>query len=291
MPKLYGYARASTREQVDTLAIQEEGIKRYLEYRYGTGKQAGPDAVTFGGQFTDRGVSGDVPISHRPEGLKMMASLERGDIIVATKLDRAFRNLRDLVQTVYLLEERGISLVLLDLNIDTATTTGKLMLHLLGAVAEFERSRLRERCVEALAQRRKRKNHSPNGCLPPYGFTRTGPKGRRCLRSYPLQRQLGSLIVKLVDEELMTFEAVYFHLLKHRIRFRKVNRRRTEVSQQQVIDFYHGEKNLQAKEKASREQWEARAKARQGKGQQAQVQPAPDPKGSQEEPDEQPNLE
>lgn len=76
------------------------------------------------------------------------------DVLVVTKLDRLARSMRDLLDIVAQIEAKGASLRILAMNLDTTTATGKLMLNMLGSVAEFERSMMLERQREGIAKAR-----------------------------------------------------------------------------------------------------------------------------------------
>ena len=75
-----------------------------------------------------------------------------GDVIVVTKLDRLARSMANLLDIVTRIEAKGGSLLILAMNLDTTTATGKLMLNVLGSVAEFERSMMLERQREGIAK-------------------------------------------------------------------------------------------------------------------------------------------
>ena len=91
------------------------------------------------------------------EGLtKVLAYARRGDTVVVWKLDRLGWSLRHLIETVTLLERRGIGFRSLQESIDTTTAGGKLVFHLFGALAEFERDLIRERTNAGLAAARAR---------------------------------------------------------------------------------------------------------------------------------------
>tara|TARA_R110002012_G_scaffold306515_1_gene511284 strand:- start:151 stop:552 length:402 start_codon:yes stop_codon:yes gene_type:complete len=75
-----------------------------------------------------------------------------GDILVVTKLDRLARSVRNLGEIVEELEGKGVGLRVLDLGLDTTNATGKLMLNVLGAVAQFEREMMLERQREGIAR-------------------------------------------------------------------------------------------------------------------------------------------
>lgn len=87
----------------------------------------------------------------RPELKKLLDFAREGDTIYIHSLDRVARNTKDLLTLVDDLEARGIHLVSNKENIDTSTATGKLMLTMIGAIAEFERSNLLERQREGIA--------------------------------------------------------------------------------------------------------------------------------------------
>lgn len=88
----------------------------------------------------------------RPELEKALEWVREGDILVVTKLDRLARSVADLVTIMARLREKGVELRILTMNLDTATPTGKLMLNLLGSIAEFERELMLERQREGIAK-------------------------------------------------------------------------------------------------------------------------------------------
>lgn len=83
--------------------------------------------------------------SDRPELQRLMAAVTRGDSISVCKLDRLARSTQHLLVLVEQLNARGVALRILNFGMDTSTTTGKMMLTILGAVAEFERNMMLER--------------------------------------------------------------------------------------------------------------------------------------------------
>ncbi len=82
----------------------------------------------------------------------MVINIREGDTLVITKIDRLARSARDLHNLVYELEEKGISLMVLDQNIDTRTSTGKAFLGMLATFAEFETNIRKERQLEGIAK-------------------------------------------------------------------------------------------------------------------------------------------
>lgn len=132
---LIGYARVSTQDQ--NLALQDDALKK-----------AGCKKV-----FRDM-ASG---VKENRKGLlEAIEYARKGDCIVVWKLDRLGRSLRQLLETVRTLEEAGIGLKSLQERIDTTTSGGKLIFHLFGALAEFERDLIRERTRAGLAAARAR---------------------------------------------------------------------------------------------------------------------------------------
>jgi len=134
----FGYARVSTIEQNEDL--QQDALDR-----------AGCDRV-----FVDK-ASGK--LEHRPALDDMLAHLRAGDTVVVWRLDRLGRSLRHLIDVVSELDRRGISLRSLTESIDTSTPGGKLVFHVFGALAEFERDLIRERTQAGLAAARARGRH------------------------------------------------------------------------------------------------------------------------------------
>jgi DNA invertase Pin-like site-specific DNA recombinase len=87
--------------------------------------------------------------------LQLDAALEfvrEGDVLVVTKLDRLARSVRDLMTIIHQLERKQVGLRILNLGMDTQTTTGKLMLTILGGIAQFEREMMLERQREGVAK-------------------------------------------------------------------------------------------------------------------------------------------
>jgi DNA invertase Pin-like site-specific DNA recombinase len=127
-----GYARTSTLEQVAGFEAQ----KRELE-------AAGCTKV-----FAEQVSS----VAERGQLEAAIDYLREGDALVVTKLDRLARSVRDLLDIIVRVEERGAGLRILNMNLDTGTATGKLMLNVLGSVAEFERAMMLERQREGIAK-------------------------------------------------------------------------------------------------------------------------------------------
>ena len=130
-----GYARVSTDEQ--NFDLQLSALQR------ADCKQIFTDKVT--GTKAERKGLNDA-LSH----------LREGDTLVVWRLDRLGRSLRHLIDTVTTLQERGIEFKSLTESIDTTTSGGKLVFHIFGALAEFEREIIRERTRAGMEAARSR---------------------------------------------------------------------------------------------------------------------------------------
>jgi DNA invertase Pin-like site-specific DNA recombinase len=136
------YARVSTNDQTADNQLLE--LRRYAEVRGWTAKE-----------YVDQGISGVKESRPALDTLISDARRRRFDVLVVWRLDRLGRNLRHLILTLDELTALGVSFVSLGKGIDTSTPAGRLQLHILGAIAEFERARIAER-VKAGVDRARR---------------------------------------------------------------------------------------------------------------------------------------
>jgi putative DNA-invertase from lambdoid prophage Rac len=147
---VYGYCRVSTLRQAnegESLDVQRRQIEGY-------GLMHG---LTIDGVMVEEGVSGSVPVEERPVGGQLFAKLERGDLVVAAKLDRLFRSALDALKVVESLKSKGVKLHLLDLGGDiSGNGLSKLFLTIAAAFAEAERDRIRERISQVKADQKAR---------------------------------------------------------------------------------------------------------------------------------------
>ena len=105
--------------------------------------------------LVEEGVSGSIPVEERPVGGALFARLQKGDIVIAAKLDRLFRSALDALKVVESLKTRGVKLHLLDLGGDIAGNgLSKLFLTIAAAFAEAERDRIRERIGQVKADQK-----------------------------------------------------------------------------------------------------------------------------------------
>lgn len=132
---LIGYARVSTHDQhldQQVTALSLAGCDRLFEEK-ATGTKA-----------------------DRPELTRAIDYARDGDVLVVWRLDRLGRSLKHLVETVNDLDERGIGFRSIHENIDTTTSTGRLIFHIFAALAEFERDLIVDRTKAGLAAAKER---------------------------------------------------------------------------------------------------------------------------------------
>ncbi|API74112.1 recombinase family protein [Ralstonia pseudosolanacearum] len=127
----YGYARVSTQEQethAQTDALAKAGVGFIFSEKRSGGTTAG-----------------------RPELEKLLRMLKPGDTVVVYKLDRIARSLKDLLRIIERIEEKGAQFRSLTESLDTTTPAGRMLFHMVGAFAEFERELIRERTRAGMA--------------------------------------------------------------------------------------------------------------------------------------------
>jgi DNA invertase Pin-like site-specific DNA recombinase len=127
---IVGYARTSTTEQVAGLEAQGRDLR----------------AAGVARLFSEQTSS----VGERAQFDAALDYLREGDVLVVTKIDRLARSVADLCTIVSKIERKGASLRILAMNLDTASPTGKLMLNVLGSIAQFEREVMLERQREGI---------------------------------------------------------------------------------------------------------------------------------------------
>lgn len=126
-----GYARVSTEEQDLTAQLgqlQAVGVDKLFQEKASGVKQ------------------------NRPQLAALLDYVREGDQVVCCKLDRIARSTRHLLEIVDVLEGKGVAFRVLNINLDTSTPTGKLMLSMLAAIGQFEREMMLERQKEGIEQ-------------------------------------------------------------------------------------------------------------------------------------------
>lgn len=132
---LIGYARVSTQDQ--TLDLQKDALQKIGCTRIFTETASGS-------------------LAERPGLTEALQFLRSGDALVVWRLDRLGRSLQHLLETIASLQQREIGFKSVTENIDTTTPGGKLIFHVFGALAEFERDLIRERTQAGLVAARAR---------------------------------------------------------------------------------------------------------------------------------------
>jgi len=161
--KVYIYTRVSTMMQVDgfSLDAQKEEIMRYVQYKN----------MHVVGEYTDEGKSGK-NIQGRPGFQQMIDDIvDRKDgisFVICFKLSRFGRNTADILNSLKLMKRYGVHLICVKENIDSSLDSGKMMISILGAMAEIERDNI---SVQTMAGRREKARQGGwNGAKPPYGY-------------------------------------------------------------------------------------------------------------------------
>jgi DNA invertase Pin-like site-specific DNA recombinase len=179
---LVGYARTSTVEQAAGLEAQERDLK----------------AIGVEKLFSEQVSS----VAERGQLDVALDYVRERDVLVVTKLDRLARSIRDLCAIVDRLEAKGVSLRILGMGLDTATANGRLMLNVLGSVAQFEREVMLERQKEGIAKAKaqgKFKGRAPTArrkaeevrALAAAGMTRQAIAGKLGVSERSVYRVLG----------------------------------------------------------------------------------------------------
>lgn len=139
---VFAYSRVSTIKQAEegiSIEVQEDQIKNYA-------KQQGQTVDSW---IRDKGVSGSIQLQDREQGSRLFQEAKSGDDVICAKLDRMFRSARDALNVLETFRSKGISLHFIDLGGDVGNGIGQLVFTILSAVAEQERTRIRERISEA----------------------------------------------------------------------------------------------------------------------------------------------
>jgi site-specific DNA recombinase len=160
----YGYVRVSTEDQAREGVSLEAQIERIRAFAVATGRELAEIV-------SDAGLS--AKSLERPGLAKVLAGVETREVgaVIVLKLDRLTRSVRDLADLLEMFEEAGTALVSCQESLDTGTASGRLMLHLLASVSQWEREAISERTAFALGH--KRRSGKAYGRVP-FGFRRQG---------------------------------------------------------------------------------------------------------------------
>ena len=141
---IYGYVRVSTLQQANEGESLDTQLRQIQSYSVLKGYD-----IPLENYITERGVSGSLEFERRPEGGKLFEQLTSGDVLIFSKLDRAFRNTRNALNTLHELKQRGVSVHFIDLGGDvTNDGIGSVIFTILSAFATFERERIATRIRE-----------------------------------------------------------------------------------------------------------------------------------------------
>lgn len=161
MVTVYGYNRVSHLDSVNSgrsshdtqglsLGTQEDTIRRKFDEL----KLDDPD-LQWGGIFTDPAVSAyKTPFAKRPAGGRLLLKVQPGDIIIFARFDRAFRSMMDCFRMIERWEKEKVRIVFCDQSWDTKTASGRFMMSIFAALAEFYSANISERTKEGLARKR-----------------------------------------------------------------------------------------------------------------------------------------
>jgi DNA invertase Pin-like site-specific DNA recombinase len=178
----YGYCRASTGKQDLTFEVQRRAIERHYE-----AKLKG-DGYVWGGFYEDKATSGGTPFTEREKGRELWVVAQPEDAIIWSKMDRAFRSVRDGANTLHLLKQKGIAVHSLDIGLDTSSALGDFVCHLLMLLGELERSWVSTRTREAMAAKKALGQPISNSI--PAGYRAYGTKKTRQVVEDPTERAL-----------------------------------------------------------------------------------------------------
>jgi DNA invertase Pin-like site-specific DNA recombinase len=161
--KVAGYYRISVaREDMKAPELYSDEIRRYCSYKN----------LELGEVFADIDRSGFRGAPRRPALEELLARRHEFSAIIVPKLSRLGRSMNDLVRFFDLFDSEGIPLVFLDMNIDTATSQGRLLRHIMAAFAEFESDVKAD--YSRANQRRLAEQGRPVGPRAPYGYVKHG---------------------------------------------------------------------------------------------------------------------
>jgi putative DNA-invertase from lambdoid prophage Rac len=214
--RLFLYVRVSTDRQSEeghSLADQENRLRGYAQTL----------GMAVSQVFIEAGVSGAKRLHTRPKGSELLATLEAGDHVIATKLDRMFRSASDALNVAEDLHKRGVHLHLLDIGGDvTGNGVGKLVFSILAAVAEMERGRISER-VRSVKQHLRDGGYFTGGKKPRgYHVTKDGkletdPHWQECIEWMKRQRTEGQTYRHISADASDRFDINLDHTTVYRI--------------------------------------------------------------------------
>jgi DNA invertase Pin-like site-specific DNA recombinase len=155
------YVRASLRKQEASPSVQTDSLEEFCKLR------GWPKPLV----YVDKATTSRIPLVERDAGAQLCNALDRGDRIVITKLDRAFRSTREFLTMMEHWQRIGVEVHIMNFMggspVDFSSPVGKMCVSLLAVVAEFERDIARERTKETMAWARRQ---GGGGGQPCFGF-------------------------------------------------------------------------------------------------------------------------
>ena len=204
-PIVYSYRRCSHPDSRDSGLGMDAQAKRMEAYV--ALLKAGQPNLVDGEGFDDPAISASKhPFIRRPAGRRLDRLLKPGDHIVFARIDRGFRGMYDLVNTIRRWEKRKINIHFVEEGLDLTTPFGRAMMHIIGAIAQLHSEYTSERNKESAA--RMRELGRPTGGPPPPGFKWAGKRGDRHLVPAKNERAVMQEIVRLHDIEGMGFRTI-----------------------------------------------------------------------------------
>ena len=167
---LLGYTRVSTAEQAtDDRSSLENQEKIIRGFAMAKGFTQFDTAI-----YSDPGVSASIPLRSRPAGKELLEAAKAGDTIIASAMDRMFRSAGDATNMIDIFREKKIDLVLFNMGSEPVGTSaiGQFIFTALAAVAQLERTLIRERMTSGKTAKKAKGGHV--GGRAPYGFRIVG---------------------------------------------------------------------------------------------------------------------
>ena len=242
----WGYIRESSDKQVLGLDVQKDLINQYYQATL-------KDKVSWGGFFEDPAVSTKKrPFMDRKAAYALANRVERGDHVIFTRIDRAFRSFKDFAVTLDFFKAKGVGFHLLDPRGDSTTAAGEMVLGILASVAQYERYMIGARTRET--KQWMKKHGLKLGGNDPLGFrwkcvgTKQGPAGKlirinQKVVDHEERRQMAAIVRYRMDG--YSWDDIYFHFLTNKVRRTKGNK---EWSRSAIRRAFFAELALQIEE-------------------------------------------
>jgi len=156
------YARCSTHDKGQDPELQLVPLREYCEKR----------GFSIAGEFVDNGISGKQERRPQLDMVIQAARKRQIDVVIVWKLDRFGRSLKHLITALDELSALGIGFISYRDNLDLSTAQGRLMFHIIGAMAEFERELIGERVKAGLDNARRKGKRIGRAPVPPVDLAR-----------------------------------------------------------------------------------------------------------------------